>query len=266
MSQYDPWGPISSTLYSINDSELVENVVGFTGLKVPWPVLDKTTGYSHRTRVRAYKPIIQAAYDALVDEEKGKFAERVAKGLLNIVIKSEIKEQLVERLNDIGWTITEEMALTTQDTVVSEQFFPAGTHYDAYVAIREILEKATSDVMMVDAYMGSSIFPTLSAIDPSRLTVKLLTTAKNLKADFRVEATKFQQQFTGVQLEARSTTDFHDRFIAIDRSDLYHVGASIKDAGRRAFLVSHLQDQPIITALTQYLDQAWNKATPVNLS
>ena len=266
MSQYDPWGPISSTLYSINDSELVERVVGFTGLKVPWPVLDDRTGYSHRTRIRAYKPVIQAAYDALEDGEKGKFAERVAKGLLNSEFKSEIKEQLVERLNDIGWTITEDMALATQDAHVSEQFYPAGTQYDAYVAIREIIAKATSDIMIVDAYLGSSIFLTLSAIDPSKLTVKLLTTAKNLKADFRVEATKFQQQFTGVQLEVRTTTDFHDRFIAIDGSDLYHVGASIKDAGRRAFLVSRLQDQPIIAALRLYLDQAWNKAAPVSLS
>ena len=269
MSQYDPWGPISSTLYSINDSELVENVVGFTGLKVPWPVLDDRTGYSHRTRIRAYKPVIQAAYDALEDEEKGKFAEKVAKGFLNhpiIQFQIETKERLIESLNDIGWTIAEDGALATQDALVSEQFFPAGTHYDAYVAIREILVKATSDIVIVDAYIGSSIFPTLSAIAPSKLAVKLLTASKNLKADFHVEATKFQQQFTGVQFEVRTTTDFHDRFIAIDDSDFYHVGASVKDARKRAFLVSRLQDQPIIAALRHYLDQAWNKATPVSLS
>jgi hypothetical protein len=32
MHQYDPWGPISSTLYTINDSDLVENLIGFTGM------------------------------------------------------------------------------------------------------------------------------------------------------------------------------------------------------------------------------------------
>ena len=228
--------------------------------------MDNRTGYSHGTRIRAYKPVIQAAYDVLEEEEKGKVAERVAKGLLTSHIAIETREHLVERLNDIGWTITEDGALTTQDALVSEQFFPAGTHYDAYVAIREVLAMANSEIMIVDAYMGSSIFPTLRAIAPSKLAVKLLTASKNLKADFHVEATKFQQQFTGVQFEVRTTTDFHDRFIAIDDSDFYHVGASVKDARKRAFLVSRLQDQPIIAALRHYLDQAWNKATPVSLS
>ena len=98
MSRYDPWGPISSTLYSINDSELVENVVGFTGLKVPWPVLDDRTGYSHRTRIRAYKPVIQAAYDALEDEEKGKFAKRT---ISNATPRSSLNTVFVGLLSDL---------------------------------------------------------------------------------------------------------------------------------------------------------------------
>ena len=76
-------------------------------------------------------------------------------------------------------------------------------------------------------------------------------------------------QFTGAQVEVRTTADFHDRFYAIDSCDFYHVGASVKDAegfGKRAFFVSRLQDQPIIAALKQYLDQAWNEATAVDLS
>ena len=186
MNRYDPWVPISSTLYSINDSDLVQSVIGLAGLEVQWPVWDGT----HKTRIRAYIPIIQAAYDALENEEKGRFAERVAKGLLTSQIVIETKEHLVERLEDIGWTITEGMALVTQDALVSEQFFPAGTQYDAYVAIREILAKATSNIMIVDAYMGSTLFSTLGAIAAPKLSVKLLTTAMSLKADFHVEATK----------------------------------------------------------------------------
>jgi hypothetical protein len=261
MQRYDPWDPISINLYDINKSDLVENLIGLTGLSLKLSS-DQST---HVQRIREYKPIIQTAYDGLPDDERGRFAQIVAKGILvSDKVPDEIKERLIDNLNDIGWTITEDGELITQDVLLSERFFPPGTSYDAYVAIREILEKAASSAMIVDAYMGSTIFETLSAINPTKLTVQLLTTEKNLKADFRVEATNFQQQYTGVRIEVRTSTDFHDRFIVIDDAEYYHVGASIKDAGKRAFMISRLQDPPIINLFKQYLDQVWQSATVVS--
>jgi hypothetical protein len=261
MFRYDPWGPISTTLYTNNNSDLVENLIGFTGISLYL----SSSQTSHVKRIREYKPIIQTAYDDLPDEEKGRFAQIVAKELLaNNTVLDEIKDSLVDRLNNIGWTITEEGTLTTQDSLLSEQFFPLGTTYDAYIAIRDILEKAASSAMIVDAYLGSTIFATLSAINPTTLSVQLLTTEGKLKPDFRVEAANFRQQYTAAQLEVRTTTDFHDRFITIDDTEYYHVGASIKDAGKRAFLISRLQDEPIVSILKQYLSQVWQSATLVS--
>ena len=258
LHKYDPWGPVSSTLYTLNNSDLVENLLGFTG------VLHLSSSRStHIERIREYKPIIQTAYEQLPDNEKGRFAQIVAKGLLNAYIKDETKENLIQRLNAIGWAITEDGTLTTQDALLSEQFFPPGTPYDAYIAIREILEKAASSAIIIDPFMGSTIFATLSTINASTLSIQLLTTAMNLKSDFQIEAANFQKQYTTVQLEVRTTTDFHDRFIAIDNAEYYHIGASIKDAGKRAFLISRLQDQPIINILKQYIDQVWQSATLV---
>lgn len=167
------------------------------------------------------------------------------------------------RLNDIGWTIAENGALTTQDALLSEQFFPPGTQYDAYIAIRDILAAAKHGVAIVDAYMGATLFATLAAVQPRELTVHLLTLARNLKSDFHLEANKFHQQFSSVQVEVRTTSDFHDRFCQVDDTELYHIGASIKDAGSRAFLISKLQDPPIISAIKQYIEDAWNSAHPV---
>jgi hypothetical protein len=263
MSKYDPWGPIASTLYLNNSSDLVENVMGLTGMSIQWPVLSDADRYAHINRIRAYKPAINAAYSALPDEEKGRVAQIVAKGLLNSSIKNETKHLLIDRLNDIGWTMTDDGSLTTQDALLSEQFFPPGTYYDAYTAIREILRKATNRILIVDAYMGSTLFATLSALNPKSLTVQLLTTARNLKPDFHVEAQKFRQQFPDVKLESRTTADFHDRFIAVDETEFYHVGASIKDAGSRAFLISRIQDAPVIKLLKEYVDEAWRSAAPV---
>ncbi len=153
-SKYDPWGPIASTLYEINDSDLVQNAIGLSGIPITYQTLDERDGSSHKTRIRAYKPLIQAAYDGLPDAERGRFAQIVAKAVLTREARDDTKKQLIGRLNDIGWTIKDDGVLITQDALVSEQFFPPGTQYDAYVAIREMLSKATTHIMMVNSHMG----------------------------------------------------------------------------------------------------------------
>jgi len=264
MSKFDPWGPIASTLYSIEDSDLVQTVIGLTGVLVDWPVPDERTGFSNKTRIRAFRPRIDRAYKAIAsDEDRSRFAQIVAKGILSSDVKEETKRHLVDRLNDIGWTIGPDRVLATQDVLLSEQFFPAGTHYDAYVAICDLLSNAKTEILIVDGYLGSSIFPTLRALDGRSLMVHALTSAKNLKADFHVEAGAFRNQFPQIQFEVRSTPDFHDRFVRIDRTSYYHVGASIKNAGSRAFLISRLQDPPVIAFLETYLEEAWSSAVPV---
>lgn len=265
LSKFDPWGPISSTLYSINKSDLVELVIRSTGVAVDWPVLADGKDSTHMTRIRTFKPLIDRAYNAIsADEDRGRFVQVVAKRLMRADrISKETKLILVEQLNDIGWTITADGSLTTQDVLISEQFFPPETRFDAYVAIRDILASAQTEILIVDCYLGSSIFPTLRALAERSLVVHALTCEKNLKADFPLEADKFRQQFSGIQFEVRSKPDFHDRFLRIDQANYFHVGASIKDAGSRAFLISKLQDPPVIASLAQYLEAAWNSASPV---
>jgi hypothetical protein len=149
--------------------------------------------------------------------------------------------------------------------LVSEQFFPAGTEYDSYVAIRSILHEATTDLLIADPYMGSSLFATLLASPhAAELSVQLLTSDKaKFDADFELERKKFGTQYTGAKIEVRKTRAFHDRFVAIDAAKFYHIGASVKDAGKRAFLVSRLEDQPVIDSIGQYLAAAWNAGVPV---
>jgi hypothetical protein len=49
----------------------------------------------------------------------------------------------------------------------------------------------------------------------------------------------------------------------IDDADYYHVGASIKDAGKREFLISKLEDQPIIGLLKTHIEAPWSRAAKV---
>jgi hypothetical protein len=94
MGNFDPWGPISAPLYEGNNADLVETVIDYTGVAIPWPV---SAGRDpHVTRIRAYRPLIRAAYSELPEVEKGRFAQIVAKRLMASSIGDEIKRYLSE--------------------------------------------------------------------------------------------------------------------------------------------------------------------------
>lgn len=54
---------------------------------------------------------------------------------------------------------------------------------------------------------------------------------KNLVIVENKDITKFKVQYP--KLSVKATTDFHDRFLIIDKTEVYHIGASIKDAGKK---------------------------------
>lgn len=255
--RFDPWGPISTVLYTIGNSDFVQDAIGNTGIKIAWHPLAKDEKYSHGTRIRAFRRNIDGAYTNLEDDQKGQFAQIVVKAMLRRHDGAQIRSTLIDLLRDIGWTISEDGVLKTEDALISEQFFPPNSEYDAYVAIRDILAKASAEIIVVDAYIGSSLLQTLRSLAPRSLRVRFLTAERNLKPDFAIEVATFQKQVGHIKLEVRTTAEFHDRFIVIDDAEFYHVGASIKDAGKRAFMISRMEDQPNIDNLKQYIDRAW---------
>ena len=71
------------------------------------------------------------------------------------------------------------------------------------------------------------------------------------------------QQYPNVAVNVRTTTDFHDRFIVLDGNVCVHVGASIKDAGKRACMVSRIEDVANRDAMLRQLNQSWEAGTHV---
>ena len=147
---------------------------------------------------------------------------------------------------------------------VRELFFPAGTHHDAYVEIRNIFKKATKSVTVVDPYLDGMIFSVLSTVAGSVNSVKLLTSTK-YPSDFTVEVKRFLSQYIGVGLEIRCTKDFHDRFLVLDGTQCWHIGASIKDASGKAFMISCIEDVKNRIALVAQLSDAWTNASLLNI-
>lgn len=212
------------------------------------------------------QPDIDAAYNKLPLEAKGLFAQNVIAAMLKHQHRAaDLKQELDSRLARIGWTVSDDVKLETQDALVSEAFFPPGSAHDVYVAIRDILATAQSQIIVVDGYIGTSLFQTLKAIaHRPTLRVNILTVARQLPGDFPTELATFRAQHGHFTVEVRGTGDFHDRFIAIDDTKFYHVGASIKDAGRKVFMISRIEDKPNIDHARTTIGASWSAATRIH--
>ena len=80
------------------------------------------------------------------------------------------------------------------------------------------------------------------------------------KGDFPLEAKHFIAQHGG-QVEARLTNDYHDRFIVVDHVTVWHLGASIKDAGKRAFALTEFERSSIRNSVIADIEATWNAST-----
>jgi hypothetical protein len=254
VSGRDPWPPILGLLSALSSDALVE-VVHRAGLVIDLTLTGQES-FSHKTRVRAYLPRIQTAYSALPDAQKRSILAALAG---EVAKEGRSIDQINSVLANVGWRY-ENGNLTPQDQD-AERFFPKGSEHDAYTHIRKILQGAKSDLLIVDPYIDGSILDMISSIPAPSLIVKVLTS--NLPSDFALQAKKFMAQYRQFSLQVRTTREFHDRFIVVDLNQCYHIGASLKDAGHKAFMISKLEDRNNIDALMKQQVEAWSAALPL---
>jgi hypothetical protein len=247
-----PWPVVATLLFERSSDDVVE-IIGLTGLEVDWQLTAKEE-YSHTTRKRAFRPRVERALEALDEEARLRVAWVVASELLRR--DAALRERLVGLLEPIGWDVSVE-GLRPRKEDIKELFFPGGTVHDAYVGIRSLVRSATRSLTIIDPHLDETLFPLLAALDGS-ISIRLLTW--KTYGDFAREMLLFVDQHKRLSIEVRYSREFHDRFIIVDDSQCYHIGASLKDAGRRAFMISSLEDTANAEALRRQLEQSWEHA------
>jgi len=218
-------------------------------LTVDWTLAEKQD-HSNATRWSAYRPRIDLAYDALSnDDDRLRVAFIVGRELAQRGLATEINAGLGE----IGWQLRDNRLVPVVGEV-RELFFPEHKQHDAYVEIRSILQKATTSITVVDPYVDDSILVLLSTAINTATLVSLFTA--KFPADFVLEARKWISQHA-VRLEIRTGKEFHDRFIVLDGVLCWHIGCSIKDAGKKAFMLSQVEDVENRKTLIEQIQRAW---------
>ena len=133
---------------------------------------------------------------------------------------------------------------------IKQKIFFEGQIWDSYSLIVDIIKKANNKITIIDNYVDDSILKMLSK-KKNNVEVVILTSEKNniLKLDIQ----KFNKEYPILKL-AR-TNKFHDRFIIIDNNELYHLGASIKDLGKKCFGINKIEEKEIIQQIQEYTDE-----------
>ena len=129
-----------------------------------------------------------------------------------------------------------------------QQIFFNGQIYDAYSLIINIIKRAKNKILIIDNYIDDSI---LNMIAKKNKNVEVVIITSNNSKISNLDIKKFNQEYP--KLELAKTSKFHDRFIVIDNKELYHVGASLKDLGKKCFAISKIEDIEYIESIEQLI-------------
>lgn len=105
-----------------------------------------------------------------------------------------------------------------------------GKVFDYFDEVRKVIELAKDDILFVDPYLDADFVPRYLPHVPPDVPIRLM--GRERMATLRPAVDLYQQQ-TGVRVDLRSASGFHDRFIFVDRTICYSSGASFSDGGRK---------------------------------
>ena len=156
--------------------------------------------------------------------------------------------QLFERLTNVEYKLLEHDKkfdkvfdqLQNEENIKQKIFFE-GQIYDAYSLIIDIFKKANKKILIIDNYIDDSVLKMLTKKNKNIEVVILTSDKSNIQ---KIDIQKFNKEYP--ILKVAKTNKFHDRFIVIDNKEMYHLGASIKDLGKKCFGINRIEDIAII--------------------
>ena len=131
----------------------------------------------------------------------------------------------------------------------NQKVFFDGQIYDAFSLIVSLIQKAEKEIVLIDGYVDIGTLNLLTKKNENVTVV--MYTLKRTKLS-QEDVNNFNSQYP--LLEVRYTKVFHDRFLILDKKNVYHIGASLKDAGKKCFGISLIEDAGIVRDILQRLE------------
>ena len=142
-------------------------------------------------------------------------------------------ETLKTKVNEIDLQINTHL-------IPTQGVFFDGQVFDAYELASKIIRSAKQSIVLIDNYIDET---TLTHLAKKKKAVRVLLLTKNISKQLTLDIQKANQQYGNFQ--AKQFTQSHDRFLIIDGKEVYHLGASLKDLGRKWFAFSKMDKSSV---------------------
>ena len=133
--------------------------------------------------------------------------------------------------------------------IEKQRIFFNGEIYDAYSIIIDLIKKANKRIIIIDNYIDKTILDML-VYKKNNVYVELITSSHYLT---KLDINKFNSQYPNLKIKYSNI--YHDRFIIID-NDLYHIGASLKDLGKKCFAINKIENIDSFNKLCKLINKS----------
>ncbi len=125
-------------------------------------------------------------------------------------------------------------AIESKSIKSKEGIFYGGQIFDAYLFVSDLIKNAKKSIILIDNYIDETVLTLLSKNQNIDITLYTKTIPKQLQLDLK----KYNAQYKKIVVKKFNLS--HDRFLIIDESEVYHIGASLKDLGKKWFAFSKM--------------------------
>ena len=122
-----------------------------------------------------------------------------------------------------------------------EGIFFDGQIFDAYKFATDLIKTARKSLLLIDNYVDESVLLMLSKRNPG---VSATVYTQKITAQLQLDLDKHNDQYPPINI--RTYRNSHDRFLIVDDKEVYHIGASLKDLGKKLFAFSRLEIEPAL--------------------
>lgn len=218
------------------ENELDENSVGKESL------LTASDGKKYKTKSYNLDVIISVGYR--VKSIRGtQFRIWANKVLKDYLLKGYAVNQRFERIEkDVNYlkNKVEEFDFQVRTSLPpNEGIFFEGQVFDAYIFVSDLIKTAQKSIILIDNYIDESV---LSILSKRNKNVSAIIFTSNLTKQLKLDLKKHNEQYPTIEI--KSFNKSHDRFLIIDKESVYHIGASLKDLGKKWFAFSKIELDP----------------------
>ncbi len=174
--------------------------------------------------------------------------------LKDYLLKGYVLNQRMNRIETVVDNLADkvkEIDLQLKTNMIPTQgVFFEGQVFDAYQLASKIIRSATKSIVLIDNYIDET---TLIHLSKKGKDVKVMLLTKNAGKQLALDVEKANQQYGNFTL--KHFTKSHDRFLIVDEVEIYHLGASLKDLGKRWFAFSKLDKNSVESILKSVSEQ-----------